>query len=255
MFAISTDNISLAWAAGVRHLLAERTVHIAPFIINLSGFPNSTPLENDDVRNALEALLAAENLDTVHTVANTVFPESLLRAAGGDRHLFFRRYINALPRYKKLEPYKNGRGLYFDRLINFGRGPMDGNQLEFIITSFKKGVVDMKLQASLFDPERDLTPAARIGFPCLQQISFVRAGGGLAMNAFYATQLLIEKAYGNMLGLSRLGRFVARELGMQLTGLTVYVGNEKFRGAKRRVQHIVEIVADDLENVGQFTAK
>jgi thymidylate synthase len=255
MLAINTNNISLAWVAAVNNMFADRTDHISPLVISLSGFSESMLEEDMNIRAALDELLATENLDSVHTVANTIFPESLWRAAAGDRNLFFSRYIKALPRYRKLEPYKNGRGLYFERLIAHGRGPREGNQLEFILSSYRKGIVEMKLQASLFDPERDLTPAARIGFPCLQQVSFLPSKGGLSVNAFYATQLLVEKAYGNMLGLSRLGRFMASELGMELNEVNCYVGNEKLRGPKKRVQHIVDIAAEKLPAVRQLSSK
>jgi len=255
MLAINTNNISLAWTACVEHMIANRTTHISPLVISLSGFSDSMPEEDMDIRIALDELLKAEKLDSVHTVANTIFPENLWRAAAGDRSLFFSRYIKALPRYRKLEPYKNGRGLYFERLTAYGRGPKDGNQLEFILSSYRKGIVEMKLQATLFDPERDLTPAARIGFPCLQQVSFLPANGGLSVNAFYATQLLIEKAYGNMLGLSRLGRFMATELGLELNEVNCYVGNEKLRSAKKRVQHLVDMAAKKLPAVRRLSSK
>jgi hypothetical protein len=40
------------------------------------------------------------------------------------------------------------------------------------------------------------------------------------MTAFYAMQYQFEKAYGNYLGLCRLGRFVASQLGRRLTHMT-----------------------------------
>jgi hypothetical protein len=255
MLAINTNNISLAWVACMDHLVANRTRHISPLVISLSGFSGTMPDEDMGIRTALDELLEAEKLDSVHTVANTIFPENLWRAAAGDRSLFFSRYIKTLPRYRKLEPHKNGRGLYFERLIAYGRGPKDGNQLEFILSSYRKGIVEMKLQATLFDPERDLRPAARIGFPCLQQVSFLPASGGLSVNAFYATQRLVEKAYGNMLGLSRLGRFMASELGLELNEVNCYVGNEKLRISKKRVQHIVDMAAEELSAVRQLSSK
>ena len=43
---------------------------------------------------------------------------------------------------------------------------------------------------------------------------------GLAVTGFYATQHVFEKAYGNYLGLCRLGQFVAHELGLKLVRMT-----------------------------------
>ena len=38
---------------------------------------------------------------------------------------------DALPHLKAKNPGQNGRGLYFERLMNFGRGAVNDNQLEF----------------------------------------------------------------------------------------------------------------------------
>ena len=54
------------------------------------------------------------------------------------------------------------------------------------------------LQATTFDPARDHVAATlQLGFPCLQQVSFEPTPAGLVTNAFYATQQIFDKAYGN----------------------------------------------------------
>ena len=50
---------------------------------------------------------------------------------------------------------------------------------------------------------------------------------GLVVNAFYATQQLFDKAYGNYLGLAQLGAFMAHELKTPLARLNVMVGVAK----------------------------
>ena len=47
------------------------------------------------------------------------------------------------------------------------------------------------------------------------------------MNAFYATQLLFNKAYGNYLGLCRLGDFMAHEMGLTFERMNCFVGVAK----------------------------
>ena len=143
-----------------------------------------------------------------------------------------------------MAPHKNRRGLYFARLVAYdldhrtgerlphippGAVPQDGNQLEFLIQRCKKGVRVSAFQATVFDPARDHTTAARIGFPCLQHVTFVPsfADGTLLLNAFYATQQLFEKGYGNYLGLARLGHFVAQQTGLSLVRVTCFIGVEK----------------------------
>jgi hypothetical protein len=49
----------------------------------------------------------------------------------------------------------------------------------------------------------------------------------LILNAFYATQLLFNKAYGNYLGLCRLGDFMAHEMGLSFERMNCFVGVAK----------------------------
>jgi hypothetical protein len=104
----------------------------------------------------------------------------------------------------------------------------------------------MKLQASIFDPARDLFPGARIGFPCLQHISLVPHGTELTLNAFYATQLLFEKAYGNFLGLCRLGGFLALEMGLSFTSFNCFIGSEKLSVSKVSMNNLVALARPNL---------
>jgi hypothetical protein len=84
-------------------------------------------------------------------------------------------------------------------------------------------------QASIFDPLRDHTRSGQLGFPCLQHVSFVPnfPAKTLMLNAFYATQQGFERAYGNFLGLCRLGAFVAHEVGLTFDRMTCFAGVEK----------------------------
>ena len=49
----------------------------------------------------------------------------------------------------------------------------------------------------------------------------------LSLNAFYATQQLFVKAYGNWLGLCRLGTFVAGQTGLRFAELNCFAGIQK----------------------------
>jgi hypothetical protein len=111
----------------------------------------------------------------------------------------------------------------------FGRGPCGGNQLEWILKQYKSrpGVRRSMFQATTFDPGRDHGNTAQLPFPCLQQLSFVPTDSGLVANAFYATQQIFDKAYGNYLGLAQLAAFMAHEMGLPLASLNVTVGVAK----------------------------
>jgi hypothetical protein len=119
--------------------------------------------------------------------------------------------------------------MYFERMMMYGRGPCDGNQLEWILGQYasRDGVRRSMFQATTFDPARDHVASAQLGFPCLQHVSFEPTAAGLVTNAFYATQQIFDKAYGNYLGLAQLGAFMAHEMAMPLARLNVMVGVAK----------------------------
>ena len=248
---IWAPNLSLAWALAYRAVSAAPAKEIVPLIVSFGGVDGAGtagaagPIEPEEVptiRQALDVCLASSRMQEVHTVANTIFPQSLWTRAGGDRGLLFSNYVARLPDFVSMAPAKNARGLYFARLVAFdtdpktgkrmaaGTGvPHDGNQLEFIIRHLAPRKRRSYLQASIFDPARDHSESAQLGFPCLQHVTFVPrfATGHLQLNAFYATQYVFEKAYGNFLGLARLGMFVAGEAGLRLGRVTCYVGVEQ----------------------------
>ena len=240
---IDRANLSLAWAAAFMSIRSTSGHRLMPLTISFEGISGDV-IEEPSIRTALDAALAASDMQKVQTVANTIFPQALWRAAKGDRQAFYANYRENFPDYVAMEPNKNRRGLYFGRLIAYDVDPKDGerlayvpegaipengNQLEFIIQRCKKGVRVSAFQASVFDPARDHTAAAQLGFPCLQHVTFVPDfhDGSLGLNAFYATQQLFEKGYGNYLGLARLGMFVAAETGLHLTRVSCFVGVEK----------------------------
>lgn len=233
---IEDINLSYAWARIFLHIIDNPGKEISPLVISLHGFINCIPQEDDIIREALDNSLRAEKEQTVHTVANTIFPQAYWREF--DRKKLFDTYIKNLSRIKRLEPHKNRRGLYFERLIAFDSNHQNCdskkiNQLEYIISEYKSrsSVRRSMLQASIFDPARDHIHQAQMGFPCLQHISFVpnNKDKTLTLNAFYATQQIFGKAYGNYLGLCRLGNFMAHEMGLQFERMNCFVGVEKLR--------------------------
>lgn len=252
MFTVDEPNLSLAWGKALVEIFDNPGDEIAPLVLNIKNNPEGS-LEIPEVRSALDTALNKSQLQGVQTVASTIFPSTLWRISKGDRYRLFSLYEKSLPRYHKLEPKLNRRGLYFERLIAYGRGPKDGNQLEFILDLYgsRKGVIRSKFQASIFDPERDHVLAARTGFPCLQHVSFVpnKETSELSLNAFYATQLLFQKGYGNCLGLWRLGEFMAGEMGLTLKNLTCVVGVEMLGATKVVVKNLVEAVRPHVTSI------
>lgn len=231
---VSSKNLSLAWAACFLQLRKSGGKEIRPLFIRITGFDeNSEVFECPEIRQAVDKCLEESEEQSVHTVANTIFPQEIYRYADNRKELY-ELYKETMPARKALSPFKNRSGLYFERLIDFGSGPEDGNQLEFIIKEYERRPEVRKslMQASVFDPGRDHTRMAQLPFPCLQHVSFApnNEEGTLQINAFYATQQIVPKAYGNYLGLCRLGAFMAKEMDLQLTSMNCFVGIEKMSG-------------------------
>ncbi|MCM5679355.1 thymidylate synthase [Schlegelella sp. S2-27] len=231
---ITSDNLSAAWSRVYLHILDHPGKEISPLIVSITGFDkDGRPQEDASVRAALDAVLTGMEAVSVDDAAFTIFPQRLWLMARGDRKRLFQMYCDwAFPSYQKSNRKLNGRGLYFERLVKFGSGPESGNQLEWILSQYEKSPAIRRsmLQASVFDPARDHVAQAQVVFPCLQHVSFLPTKNGLAMNAFYATQQLLYRAYGNFLGLAQLGAFMAHEMGMPLVQLNLTAGVEKLDG-------------------------
>ena len=99
------------------------------------------------------------------------------------------------------------------------------------------------LQVAIFDPARDHVADAQLGFPCLQQVSFEPTTAGLVVNAFYATQQIFDKAYGNYVGLVQLGVFMAQQMEMRLARLNVVVGIAKLDRIAKTDPDLAPVVA------------
>jgi len=218
---VERENLSHAWADALRVVLAHGEA--APMIVCVTGFKNGVPDEEPAIRDALDAALGAHGLQSCETVSNTIFPNSLWNSAAPAQELYS-RYKKILPRLIKASR-KNQRGLYFDRLTSGGPAGRE-NQLDSILSTYngRAGVRRSALQLAVFDPARDHSTAAQLGFPCLQHVTIAPTEGGISLNAFYATQYIVERAYGNYLGLCRLGRFVAHELSKPLIRMTCFTG-------------------------------
>lgn len=237
-------NLSAAWSRAFLTALAAPRHELAPFVVSIAMGADGVPVEMPDLRDALEACLADAGHQAIDKVATSIFPDAIWRRCRGNRRDLYEYYLKYLPDYVAMEHSKNALGTYFARLIAFTTNARtglpeqhidhsalrsNGNQLEFVITHCSKGRRRAMLQVSVFDPIRDHTGAAQQGFPCLQHATFVPDfhAGTLALNAFYATQQLFVKAYGNWLGLCRLGDFVAGQAGLRFAQLNCFAGVQK----------------------------
>lgn len=255
---IEGRNLSEAWARAFLACHSAPGGALAPAVVSFDVRErySNWALEVQDIRAELERQL--ENFDirsvgqsSIETVAGTIFPEPIWRRCSGDRQELYRRYDRIWPRVKKCRA--NCHGVYFRRLTAFNEDVIKGNQLEKVIGTWQARVHrHSALQAAIFDPMRDHKPLPRKGFPCLQQVAFHPNGpngrDGLSVTAFYATQYLLEKGYGNYLGLYRLGRFMAGEMGLRLARV-VCVASDLRLGDQDHGKGRCRPLADALEGI------
>lgn len=221
---VNEGNLSVAWARAFEAVLHRGLRGLAPLIVNVTHLEEDPLPEVPAIRACLDETLRREGHGDCNTVANTIFPLRTWEKSR-DRQELYRRYLKMVPRIKRLNR-ANHYGVYFERMIQYGSGPEAGNQLEHLIEIWGRKVRrPSAYQVNIFDPARDHTRQPLRGFPCLQHVSFTPLGRGkLAVVATYPSQYLFERAYGNYLGLCRLGRFLADELDLELTQLTCMIG-------------------------------
>jgi len=255
---IHGKNLSAAWTTALEKCLDATGGVLAPAIVTFDVLEadNTWNLEIPKIRQALENQLdefniLSANQSNVETVAGTIFPESIWKRCGGNREKLFEEYNKSWHLINKCN--QNARGTYFRRLTAFGEKEI--NQIKMIIDIWHRGIHrHSALQAGIFDPAIDHRATPILGFPCLQQVVFHPHGAngrkGMTMIAFYANQLLLEKAYGNYLGLYRLGKFMADEMGMVLRGVTCIASNLSlsYKHNKRECFPLLEIIKKELHN-------
>lgn len=210
---IEETGLAVAWARAFLRIARPGVTELAPLVVVVQEL-NEASDGDANIREALDRELAARRLPESHSVANTIFPQHTWNHSSSREELFA-RYERMVPRLHRWSG--NRYGLYFERLTE--AAPI--NQLERILQIHERGVKRRTaLQATLFRPGRDLTFQQRRGFPCLDQVAFAPTRSGLEVSAFYTMQYIFDRAYGNLLGLTRLGRFMAQEMGLELGRLT-----------------------------------
>lgn len=236
---IKEKNLSIAWARAFCALMGQGIREIVPLQVTIE-IERESPVEKRSIRDELDSELRTNQQPLVETVASTIFPISMWNPTLPRKNLFD-RYLSALPSLKKVPQNRNG--IYFERFIAHGEKHV--NQLDFILKSRlgengrSPNPRRSMLQAAVLEPARDLTNQRQRGFPCLQQVSFApHSNNELAVHGFYATQYIFQKAYGNYLGLYNLGRFVAHELGLDLTRVTCFTGIAELGISKTRLTNL-----------------
>ncbi len=157
------------------------------------------------------------------TVANTIFPNALYQRHGATG--LFDSFHNVLLPYIRRDC--NWSGYYFERMtkVKLPSGEFL-NPLQDVIRRVKDPNIraNNKYEIAIFDPVRDLSDSP-YGGQCLSHLSFKVVGNSnrkLLLSVMYRNHFYVEKLLGNLIGLSQLLSFVAREAGVEPGSLTVF---------------------------------
>lgn len=191
--------------------------------------------ENDQIRAAAEAMLAANDNPPVETVANTIFPTQLA-ATTVDTAELVARYRRLYPTIRRVHK-DNSRGTYFGRIVAYPVGDEPLDQLTNLIRKLDQERSGDRPKSARYEipihaPHRDTSPMA---FPCLSLCSFQLDHDRLHLSAHYRSQYLVRRGYGNYLGLARLQAYVAKATGLQPGQLTIVAGLAHADAPKYRV--------------------
>lgn len=266
-YVIKHGNISLAWAEAFLRIMAPPSQQLdTPLIVSIDEFDDlSQAREVPEIRDALDTAIKDINgnrpkplIHRVDATAQTIFPHMCWKPQRNNKSAdeLFGWYLNRIYPKLKSRCRSNRRGTYFERMIEFKATDKDGNikkvnQLRDIIGWFHDNAVppiNKAMQVVIRDPGKDHFPA-RSEFPCLQQVSFSRSANKLIVGAYYPTENIIERGYGNYLGLCRLGYFMAHECNLELARVNVFVSQPRMDLPKTiaPIQRLKTIVNSELE--------
>ncbi len=249
---IDGDNLSIVWGKVFDKVM--RHSQISPLIVSISDLSNDGIQEIELIRKELDCTLREKKKYNCETVASTIFPKSLWNPVNG-REVLYENYLRVFN--KKIKKYRRNRdGQYFHRLISYNNSNSSVNQLEHIIKTWLRGNHRRSaLQAGIFNPHTDHTNRPFLQFPCIQQIAFTPLGSngrnGLTVSALIPNQYIFERAYGNYLGLIRLGQFMAHEMGLVLNQMICFLGTAQIGGntPKRSFKKLHSSVKLALANI------
>lgn len=265
MHSIARDNLSHAWADALRYLVDHegRAVHLV-VAIQRPGDP-----EDDRVRDVLDAFVserraAGDGMWPVSTVANTIFPAAFYRPGREEaRSRLYELHAKAQRVHQRMRDPEN----YFNRLVAY---PVPGgepfNQLEYVVdrlinqrrprkggrggplsSAYEVGLTipdggDLRIQA----PGKDRNT---MSFPCLSHLSFTLEHDTLNLAALYRNQHFVARAYGNYIGLARIGTFIAQEVGIKLGEIVCVATHADAQISdfgKTRVQRLARSAQDSI---------
>src|SRR5665811_1184864 len=210
-------------------------------------------VEIEDIRSAAQSLIDEWNaahtngrgkrLHSIETTRNTIFP-----AAWGRRH----PEPSDLAAYYRSQYTKGGlrgfgpnqRGTYFGRIVAYPRSDSQepADQLTDTVRKLRDEIrggqpKSSRYEINVYNEALDTNP---MGFPCLAHLSVHLHDHVLQLQAVYRNESLIERAYGNYLGIAELQAYMAAAAGIGVGELMITVGHAELNGRKSAVKAVLD---------------
>lgn len=240
-------SLSEAWVLALERTMSEPGGRLVHLVLTVT----KPGLEIPAVRQVLDRALKQAGSQDIDTVAETIFPTSLYPDPGFDwlpgishdkeaeldaaADALYSSYGDILPMLRMVPA--NNKGTYFGRMITWpGKDAGGVNQLADRVGALRRehragrrtnNTLDMDVAADADDTLKGLqvyaaTDRRTRSFPCLTHIDLTLHLGRLHCMAVYRHQYLIEKAYGNIVGLSALLHFLCQHSGYEPGELVVH---------------------------------
>lgn len=216
----SQPDAALAWLEATRQVFSQPQHEAYNVVVDLEQ-PLICDVVSHPILERVDTFLRPQSKPLM-TVANTIFPNAIYKKHGIEG--LYDTFHNVL--LPKIRRDCNWTGYYFERMTKVVSS--DGTVLNPLQDAIRR-ISDPKIKAknkfeiAIFDPLRDLSDSP-YGGQCLSHLSFKVAGKAekrLLLTVMYRNHFYIEKLLGNLIGLSQLLSFVARESGMKAGSLTV----------------------------------
>lgn len=258
---VVADNLSQAWLETTKDVLEQggKAFHTLTRIEN--------PLAEDaSIRDGYDALLRDLRMQSAEAVAHTIFPSGPAAESDSPEALVA-RYVDSYPTLRRFGP--NKKGTYFGRIVAYPSPTGDLDQLTPLIRKLaheletpgpmsaryevgieaahdrqddvvadggvhEAGPGSAEVAVPIFVPHKD---TGRRAFPCLSLLSFQLDAGHVHLLAQYRYEYLVEKGYGNYLGLARLLAYVAEAVDLAPGQLTVTAGRIQTDASNRALAH------------------
>jgi hypothetical protein len=221
--------------------------------------------EQPQIRAAADALIRGRDLASIETVANTIFPAQLAAVSASPGELA-ERYRRLYPTLRRLHK-NNQKGTYFGRIVAYPAAGGEQDQLADLIRRLRTELQTPGPKSARYEmnvsgagdsadpteayPVPELTDAgplhvyatgrdtSAMAFPCLSFCSFQLAGDTLHMIAQYRSQYLVERGYGNYLGLGRLLGYVCSSVDLQPGELMIIAGIATVEAPRYQIARLV----------------